>query len=306
MNKKVLIIGGGPAGMSCALWLSNYGLSPIICETKSHLGGMQFISNFCNKWFIGNIGETGHDIAKSFINHINYERIQVLLNTDVLSVNKKKDGFHISLNINNDIQNMIFSNIVIASGTKFSGDNWYKDIPGGENIKDIINIGPASLADNTKWFGLNPVIVGSGDNAAECSLFLIEKGAHPIVIIRNTLKSKKIYKDRLQEMKNKGYLTIHEHTTITSIKQNKKIILSNDEEYDFSSIFLMIGYEPNHISAIKNITNDENNYICVDGNCETNINGIYAIGDIANPTHPCVSTAIAMGTIAGRSIAKKY
>ena len=49
----VPIIGGGPAGMSCALWLHNYGLYPIIIEKESALGGMARMSPYPNEWLLG-------------------------------------------------------------------------------------------------------------------------------------------------------------------------------------------------------------------------------------------------------------
>src|SRR6266581_401003 len=49
----VPIIGGGPAGMSCALWLHNYGLKPVIIEQADALGGMARLSPYPNAWLLG-------------------------------------------------------------------------------------------------------------------------------------------------------------------------------------------------------------------------------------------------------------
>ena len=53
MKKTIGIIGGRPAGMSCALWLKYLGFSPIIIEKKEQLGGLQQLSNFQNVWYLG-------------------------------------------------------------------------------------------------------------------------------------------------------------------------------------------------------------------------------------------------------------
>ena len=53
---NVPIIGGGPAGMSCALWLGNYGLAPIIIEQAPELGGMARASPYPNEWLLGRPG----------------------------------------------------------------------------------------------------------------------------------------------------------------------------------------------------------------------------------------------------------
>jgi len=59
----VPIIGGGPAGMSCALWLHNYGLYPIIIEKESALGGMARMSPYPNEWLLGQRGKTARENA---------------------------------------------------------------------------------------------------------------------------------------------------------------------------------------------------------------------------------------------------
>src|SRR5262249_56578772 len=52
----VPIIGGGPAGMSCALWLHNYGMHPVIIEKEGALGGMAQLSPYPNEWLLGQRG----------------------------------------------------------------------------------------------------------------------------------------------------------------------------------------------------------------------------------------------------------
>ncbi len=58
MTKVIAVIGGGPAGMSCALWLKHLDFSPIIIEQGPQLGGLQNISPFQNKWYLGVPGYT--------------------------------------------------------------------------------------------------------------------------------------------------------------------------------------------------------------------------------------------------------
>ena len=64
------IIGGGPAGMSCALWLHNYGMHPVIIEKEGALGGMARMSPYPNEWLLGQRGKTGRENAAEFAAHI--------------------------------------------------------------------------------------------------------------------------------------------------------------------------------------------------------------------------------------------
>ena len=51
---------------------------------------------------------------------------------------------------------------------------------------------------------------------------------------------------------------------------------------------------------------DAHGYLVVDGNMETSCRGVFAVGDVANPAHPCIATAIAAGTMAAREIAQQF
>jgi len=64
MKKIMAIIGGGPAGMSCAIWLKNFGLYPIIIEKSKQLGGSQNLNAFHNKCYLGMLGKTGKELAQ--------------------------------------------------------------------------------------------------------------------------------------------------------------------------------------------------------------------------------------------------
>src|SRR5215510_9739407 len=76
----VPIIGGGPAGMSCALWLHNYGLRPVIIEQEAVLGGMAERNPYPNPWLLGWPGVMAREHANAFARHIGQSGIEVWFN----------------------------------------------------------------------------------------------------------------------------------------------------------------------------------------------------------------------------------
>ena len=76
----VPVIGGGPAGMSCALWLKNYGLHPVIIEQAAVLGGMAERNPYPNPWLLGWPGATAREAAEAFARHIGQAGIEVWFN----------------------------------------------------------------------------------------------------------------------------------------------------------------------------------------------------------------------------------
>src|SRR5262252_10600447 len=87
----VPIVGGGPAGMSCALWLKNYGLRPIIIERAAALGGMARLSPYPNDGLLGRPGATARENAAEFARHIEQAGIEVWLQAHPLGVRRAGD-----------------------------------------------------------------------------------------------------------------------------------------------------------------------------------------------------------------------
>src|SRR5882757_880119 len=86
----VPIIGGGPAGMSCALWLRNYGLRPVIIERDAGLGGMARRSPYPNDWLLGRPGATARQNADDFARHIKRAAVERWLGARVEHLRRER------------------------------------------------------------------------------------------------------------------------------------------------------------------------------------------------------------------------
>jgi thioredoxin reductase (NADPH) len=87
-----------------------------------------------------------------------------------------------------------------------------------------------------------------------------------------------------------------------------RLRLNDGREIDADHVVLLFGYRPNTNEAwfaeLAPAT-DALGYLVVDGNMETSCRGVFAAGDVANPAHPSIATALASGAIAARQIAKR-
>ena len=85
-------------------------------------------------------------------------------------------------------------------------------------------------------------------------------------------------------------------------------VRSNDGgEIEVDHVVLLFGYQPNTSEpwlAELALDKDPRGYLAVDGNMETSRRGVFAVGDVANPAHPSIATAIGSGTMAARRIQK--
>ena len=96
--------------------------------------------------------------------------------------------------------------------------------------------------------------------------------------------------------------------TVTALEEAGSRIgmrLDDGAEITVDQVALLFGYRPNTSDpwlAELALDKDPRGYLVVDGNMETSCRGVFAVGDVANPTHPCIATAIGSGTMAARRI----
>ena len=128
----VPIIGGGPAGMSCALWLHNYGLHPLIIEKDSALGGMARKTPYRNEWLLGQRGKTGRENAADFAAHVGELGIETWLGATPQRL--RREDTHWRIDITAGARSCSGAAIVIATGTRFAGKEWLDDVKNARRV----------------------------------------------------------------------------------------------------------------------------------------------------------------------------
>jgi thioredoxin reductase (NADPH) len=111
--KTAIILGGGPAGSQCALWLKMLGLDPLIVEKTNHLGGLQHFNPYQNNWLVGMIHTTGRELAQHIQQHIEDSGISVLLNSTIEDFKAIDRGYSVHIGK----QHIETACIVIATGS---------------------------------------------------------------------------------------------------------------------------------------------------------------------------------------------
>ena len=87
-----------------------------------------------------------------------------------------------------------------------------------------------------------------------------------------------------------------------------RVRLDGGGDIEVDHVVLLFGYRPNTNEpwlAELALATDALGYLVVDGNMETSCRGVFAVGDVSNPAHPCIATAIASGTVAARTIEQR-
>jgi thioredoxin reductase len=309
----VPIIGGGPAGMSCALWLHNYGLRPVIIEQETELGGMARHSPYRNEWLLGRPDESARENAAAFAGHIRKLPVEARLGARPQRLQREHGGgFRLELAPSGQGHSLSVPVVVIATGTRFRGEDWLDRVANARRLaaEGRVQLGPAAVGEPNADPGSEIAVVGGGDNAFEVSRILIERGVRVALVMRSKLpNAQPMLVERVREHEASGMARVLAERTVVALDDagsRLRVRLDDGGEIAVDRVVLLFGYRPNTDQswlAELALETDAEGFVVVDGNMETSCRGVFAVGDVANPMHPCIATAIASGTMAARRIA---
>ena len=311
------IIGGGPAGMSCALWLKNYGLSPIIIERENALGGMARLSPYPNDGLLGRPGESAQQNAEAFARHITQAGIETWLGARPRQLCRGSDG-HFTLLVAGDspppAEFLSSAAIVIGVGTRFAGQEWLDSVENARSMaaRGFVHIGAPWAAEPGPEPGSHVAVIGGGDNAFDVARMLAEKKVRVTIVMRSERpRALPLMVHRLHSFERAGMAQVLAGRKVRALEdydRRVRLRLDDGSKFDADHVVLLCGYLPNSDEAFFAAlapAQDKRGYLVVNGNAETSCPGVFAIGDIANPLHPSIASAIASGAIAAREIAKR-
>ncbi|MCA6085021.1 thioredoxin-disulfide reductase [Candidatus Endomicrobiellum agilis] len=288
MIYDVIIIGGGPAGLSAAIYASRARLKTLLIEKNGCGGQMTTICSLEN--YPGfNGGIDGFELARKFENQskdfgaeIIYDeaaRIEYGLAKKVITANCTYET----------------KTVIIAAGTHAKKMN----IRGEEKFLGR-GVSFCATCDAPFYKDKNVLVVGGGDSAIEEAVY-ISKFAKNVTIAhrRDKLRATKILQERMRLHPNISviYNTVPkeisgrdfpEKITMTNIKTNENKDLKVD------GIFVFIGLIPN-TAFLSGLALDEAGYVITDENMNTSVAGIFACGDIRKKQLRQVVTAVSDG-----------
>ena len=289
------IIGGGIAGISCALYAKRSGITPVIFE-KSSLGGqLMFIDRIDNYPGL-KLGTKGSELLKALTAAVNGLGIEV-----------KEEAGKISLEDNRIVVSIqgnsyFLSSLVIASGASFGK-------LGIEGEKDFSGRGVSWCAVCDGYFFKNKevVVIGGGNTAAEEAIYL-SSICKKVYLIHRRDKLRAL--DYLQkEILEKDNLEVFYNTTVKQIKGKEfveEIVLGNvvdkkESAFSVSGVFIATGIKPN-TDIVKDIIDiDDGGFIITDAAMKTSVDSIYSCGDCRKRQLRQLITAASEGAIAALS-----
>ncbi len=293
----VAIIGGGPAGVTAAIWCADLGLSCFFAEGHEPLGGQLNWINAPITNYPAVRTENGGEMAQRFVASLNEIKI-VRSNRRVISIAPdplvlRTTGDEIvearALIVATGIRRRTLS---IAGESEFVG-------------RGILTSGVGSKADIR---GKRVVIVGGGDAAIENACILSEEAERVIVVHRrNKFSAREKFlaevkcHDNIEFRLNSELVSINGDVRVRSVTC-RSIALGVEDEISADAVLIRVGVEPNSELVKGLVKLDDRGYIKVDRKCATNIPNIFAIGDISNPIAPTIAGAVGDAATAVKAV----
>lgn len=289
----MIIIGGGPAGYTAALYAARAGFDTLVIERMS-VGGQMALTGEIDNYPGFEEGIDGFTLGMKM--QQGAERFGVKTEyEDIISV----DFSEKIKKVKSMSKDFYGKTIVIASGAN------PREL-GLPMEKKMIGKGIHYCAhcDGRFYKDKSVIVVGGGNTAAADALYLSRIAAKVYVVHRrNTLRATKIYHDSLMKAPNIEFVwdsvisELHADERIVGAKIRNEI---TKEERDITcdAIFVSIGRKPATDFLNHSVALDSNGYIIAGEDTKTNVDGVFAVGDIRTKALRQVVTAVADGAVA--------
>lgn len=293
MNKHydAIVIGSGIAGMTAAIYLKRGGLNPLIIEENAPGGQLNRITAIEN--YPGFLKINGPDLAKEIYDQVENLKIEYLFDKVISTELNQEEKIINTLN-----HKLTCKYLIIATGRlskKLFGDD---DKYAGKGISYC------ALCDGNLYKGQDVAVVGGGNSALEEALYL-SKICHTVTLIHRgeTFRGDQTL---INDVENTENIKCVYNSNITeyNIENDRlvSILLDNGNKIDVTGLFISIGSVPS--AEIFNVEKDKG-FIKVDDECMTNIDNVYACGDVIKKNVYQLTTASSEGTMVAYSIIKK-
>ena len=275
VTADLVIIGGGPAGLSAGIYAARSGLNTVIVE-RSVLGGQvaltPVVENYPGLTQIG-----GKQLVEIMVSHA-LEYVTIFQGEEVVKISPEQD----TITVDTSRRRFTTKAVLLATGAGHRRLN----VEGEERLSGS-GVSYCSTCDGPLFKGKKVVMVGGGDSAVTEALHLKNIGVDvTLVHRRETLRAQ----DHLVRNLQANDIPVLFNTEIKSIEGDKRVetvVLYNNKTGETTSkktdgVFVAIGYDPAvELAKTNGVELTEDGYIKHDSNHRTNIRGIYSAGDVA-------------------------
>ena len=307
---KLLILGAGPAGYSAAVYAARANLKPILI-TGAEPGGQMMTTTDVDNWPGEDEGLLGPVLMERMLNHVQRFKTEIIYD-EINSSDFSKKPFKLF----GDGVIYTADALIIATGSTAR----YLGLKSETKYKGK-GVSACATCDGFFYKNQDVAVIGGGNVAVEEALYL-SNIANSVTLIhrRDSLRAEKMLQMRLFDKTDNGNISIiwnhvleeviGDDTQVNQIRLRNTIEENKKQILKISGLFIAIGHDPNTDIFKNQLSLDNSNYIIYDKqdskfNTQTNIEGVFAAGDVSDPIYRQAITSAGTGCMAALD-AEKY
>jgi thioredoxin reductase (NADPH) len=292
--RELIIIGGGPAGYTAALYAARANLEPLVIE-GFQWGGQLMITSDVENYPGYPDGVMGPAMMAEFRRQA--ERFGTeFVTDDVTSVDFSERPFRVWVE-DTEYQSKA---VIVATG---ASARWL-GIP-GEQVYQGRGVSACATCDGAFFRDKELIVVGGGDTAMEEATFLTRFATKVTVVHRrDDFRASPIMIDRARQSDKVEFITNAVIDDIAGDGKVESVVLRDTQtgrtwDYKVDGVFVAIGHDPNTKLFVDQLEHDDAGYLITKpGSTETNVPGIFAAGDVQDHTYRQAVTAAGSGCMA--------
>lgn len=300
-HRQLIIIGSGPAGWTAAIYAARAGLKPLVI-TGLFVGGQMTITGDVENY-------------PGFAQPVNGPALMGDMEAQAVAC-----GAEIEYDIINDVDFSARPFTLVGDGATWTADavivatgataRWLG--VEGESQFHGNGVSACATCDGPFFKGQTVAVIGGGNTAAEEAIHLAGLCKKVYLIHRrDELKAEKILCERISRLDNVEFIwnskldSIHGDQTVTHVRVASSLRDNDVRELSVNGVFVAIGHDPATAFLKGKIVTDSAGYILVEpGRTKTNVEGVFAAGDVADPHYRQAVTSAAMGCMAALDVEK--
>ncbi len=303
-ERELIIIGSGPAGLTAAIYAARANLKPLVAAGEpvgiNLPGGQLMLTSEVENYPGFPEGIDGQEMMKKFFAQAERFGTEVLYENVTQVEFKDKGPFH--LLIGKDWY--IAKSVILAMGATAQ----WLNVPGEYKLRTSAGgVSACATCDGFFFRGKELIVVGGGDTAVEEAVFLTKFGTKVTMVHRrDKLRASQVMQQRALTNPKIDFLwnsALTEYLGEKSIEavRVKNLVTGEETVRPIGGVFVAIGHKPS-TDFIKGVIDlDEQGYIITKHNIETNIEGVFAAGDVHDKHFRQAITAAGYGCMAAIS-----
>ncbi|MEJ9304715.1 NAD(P)/FAD-dependent oxidoreductase [Priestia megaterium] len=301
----VLIIGGGPAGISAAVWCKRLGVECLLLEEQAQLGGQLFTIYNEIIDYPGIQAENGIEMQRKMVQHFIDMDCLYEANTKVISIDERSKT--VKVKQQETEKEIGYTYLILATGSS----QRKLRVPGEQQMIDRGEVYSAS-ADGERLKGKRVALIGGGDRAFEGAHLLASKAKEVYLIHRSThFKAREQYVEKVlsdpgvKVMTDTEVTAIHGKNHVTSIDLKSKN--SECENLSVDAVLIRLGVAPNVELIKEKVTTTQSGLIVINEVHQSSNPAIYAIGDACTtPLFSSISSSAGQGAIVAKQLSSMF